>query len=148
MIPDSEEIIKFDREGNAGRTERYIFALKRFLDSRMFFVVLLVLVGVASFELGLLSNIYAQKQPITITEESGAEALQTGPEGKAISPEQSKQGSMAEGGLIASKSGTKYYYPWCGSAARISEKNKIYFASIAEARAKGYTPAANCKGLE
>ena len=40
------------------------------------------------------------------------------------------------------------YYPWCAGAKQISEKNKITFASTEEARAKGYTPAANCKGLK
>ena len=50
--------------------------------------------------------------------------------------------------VVASKNGTKYHYPWCAGAKQIAEKNKITFASTEEARAKGYTPAANCKGLK
>jgi hypothetical protein len=50
--------------------------------------------------------------------------------------------------VVASKNGTKYHYPWCTGAKQISEKNLIKFSSIAEARAKGYTPASNCKGLK
>ncbi|MSU56037.1 MAG: hypothetical protein EXS51_01885 [Candidatus Taylorbacteria bacterium] len=57
--------------------------------------------------------------------------------------------ALAPGGqYVASKGGTKYYFPWCGSAARISEANKIWFNSVEEARKAGYTPASNCKGLK
>lgn len=54
---------------------------------------------------------------------------------------------VSEGGYVASKSGTKYHLPWCGSAKQIKEENKIWFATKAEAEAAGYTPAANCKGI-
>lgn len=53
----------------------------------------------------------------------------------------------AGGQLVASKSGTKYYFPWCSGAARIAEANKVWFASAEEAKSKGYSPASNCKGL-
>ncbi len=52
-----------------------------------------------------------------------------------------------EGKYVASKNGSKYYLPSCAGADRISDANKVWFASIAEAQAAGYTPAANCKGL-
>lgn len=51
------------------------------------------------------------------------------------------------GQYVASKTGTKYYLPWCGSANRIKEENKVWFSSKAEAEAAGYEPAKNCKGL-
>ncbi|TSC62722.1 MAG: hypothetical protein G01um101448_259 [Parcubacteria group bacterium Gr01-1014_48] len=51
------------------------------------------------------------------------------------------------GQYVASKKGTKYHFPWCGGAARISEENKIWFNSKEEAEKAGYTPAGNCKGL-
>ena len=53
----------------------------------------------------------------------------------------------SEGGYVASKNGTKYHLPWCGSAKQISEQNKIFFATKGEAEAAGYTPAGNCKGI-
>lgn len=49
--------------------------------------------------------------------------------------------------IVASKNGTKYYLSTCAGAARISEANKVSFASPAAATAAGYTPAANCKGI-
>ncbi len=49
--------------------------------------------------------------------------------------------------VVASKSGTKYYLPSCAGVERISEANKVWFASAAAAAAAGYAPSANCKGL-
>lgn len=51
------------------------------------------------------------------------------------------------GKYVASKSGTKYHLPWCGSAKQIKESNKIWFNTKEEADKAGYTPAANCKGI-
>jgi hypothetical protein len=51
------------------------------------------------------------------------------------------------GEYVASKSGAKYYLPWCGGAKLIKDENKVWFASKADAEAAGYAPAANCKGL-
>ena len=47
--------------------------------------------------------------------------------------------------VVASKGGTKYYPSSCSAAARITEANKVYFASPALAEAAGYSRAANCK---
>lgn len=91
--------------------------------------LLVILVGLGSFGLGRMSMLEAQKAPITVS--------------------QAVTGALAGGGqVVASKSGTKYHYPWCGGANGISEKNKITFESVDAARAAGYTPAGNCKGLE
>ncbi len=51
------------------------------------------------------------------------------------------------GQVIASKAGTKYHLPWCSGGERISDTNKVWFASASLARAAGYAPAENCKGL-
>jgi hypothetical protein len=51
------------------------------------------------------------------------------------------------GQVVASKSGTKYYLPWCGTVKLIKEENKVWFASREAAEAAGYEPASNCKGL-
>jgi hypothetical protein len=50
--------------------------------------------------------------------------------------------------LVGSKNGTKYHLVTYPGAKQIKEENKVYFDSIESARAAGYTPAANCKGLE
>lgn len=50
--------------------------------------------------------------------------------------------------VIGSKSGKKYYFPWCGTVKRIKPENQIHFASIDEAKKAGFTPGGNCKGLQ
>jgi hypothetical protein len=50
--------------------------------------------------------------------------------------------------VVASRSGTKYHLLDCPGAAQIKEENKVYFESVALAKAAGYTPAANCPGLQ
>lgn len=54
--------------------------------------------------------------------------------------------AMTTGQFVASRSGTKYYSPGCAGADRISEANKVWFASAADAANAGYAPAANCSG--
>lgn len=94
--------------------------------------LLVILVGFGSFGLGRLSALETAQKPISITQAAavGIPELQEG------------------GQVVASKSGTKYHFPWCAVAAQISEQNKIYFESIEKARAAGYLPAGNCKGLD
>ncbi|MBV9159067.1 MAG: hypothetical protein JO019_00515 [Candidatus Kaiserbacteria bacterium] len=52
------------------------------------------------------------------------------------------------GAIVASKSGTTYYYPWCTGATKIGAGNMRYFASEDAAKKAGLHPAKNCKGLE
>lgn len=49
--------------------------------------------------------------------------------------------------LVASKSGSKYYFPECAGAKRIKAENQVWFASKEEAESAGYSKAANCAGL-
>lgn len=96
--------------------------------------IIIVLVGLLAFALGRLS------------------ALQGGGELK-IEYSNATQGAAAASfqvsgsSYVASKTGSKYFLPWCGGAQTIKEENKVYFASAAAAEASGYFPAANCKGL-
>jgi hypothetical protein len=47
--------------------------------------------------------------------------------------------------FVASKNGSKYYPAACSGVNRISEKNKIWFASEETAQLAGFSRAANCK---
>ncbi len=64
---------------------------------------------------------------------------------KAVNPASPKAGDLT---IVASKAGKKYHYASCPGGKAISAKNKITFAGVAAARSAGYTPAANCPGLE
>ena len=90
---------------------------------------ILVLASAFSFGLGYLAGLDAA--------EESEEWLKTSA-GAATS---------SEGAVVASKSGMKYYLPWCSGVERISDSNKVWFSSAEAARAVGYTPASNCDGL-
>ncbi len=93
-------------------------------------LLVVILASVASFGLGYQAGI-----------DTGQGSAATGPY-MPIAHDESSAGH-----LVASKTGTKYYLPWCAGAAKISEENKIWFTSPDTAQQAGYTPAANCNGL-
>lgn len=123
--------------------------LKGFVEGKYFFPIIIVLVATISFFLGRISGLQGKKPPVRIINSSSSEqtnAVSNIQQTAAVGAISSSQ--VSSGQVVASKSGTKYHYPWCAGAGQISEKNKITFNSIAEARAAGYTPASNCKGLK
>ena len=104
----------------------------------------IILVAFSGFGLGRLSKIEENKIPITI-ENSSANIISS----QNINATPQLGGVAAKlGGIVASKNGAKYYFPWCSGALRIKDENKIWFSSEDEAKKAGYSPAANCKGLK
>lgn len=94
---------------------------------------IMVLASSASFGLGYLAG----RDMATDSSQKGSTAvLQKG-----------FSGGEEKGQVVASKSGTKYYFPSCSGADRISEGNKVWFASVAAAEEAGYTRSANCEGI-
>lgn len=114
------------------------------IENDIILVGVIILVALISFGLGRLSKIGENKTPITIENISGnISASQIGDNSPAVKPGV----TAGEKLFVASKSGTKYHYPWCPGALNIKEENKIWFSSKEEAEKSGYSPAANCKGL-
>lgn len=122
-----------------------------FRNADIMLTVLIIGVSLVSFYLGrisvrdgLSSDITAQKALKASLQESA-----TSPTRNEASPTPTITNSQSESqkGYVASKSGTKYHLPWCGSAKQIKEENKIWFATKEEAEKAGYTPASNCKGM-
>lgn len=125
-------------------------SIKDFVEKiKPFYKLLLILVvAFLFFILGRLSVLEEMKEPLKIIyprEENSASVL------NAIngSSDTNTISTLNTGGeVIGSKTGKKYYYPWCGSLKRVKEENRITFASIEEAKSAGYTPAGNCAGLK
>jgi hypothetical protein len=46
--------------------------------------------------------------------------------------------------VLASKSGSRYYFPNCSGVNRIKKENLVYFKSVKDAELKGLTLAKNC----
>jgi hypothetical protein len=52
--------------------------------------------------------------------------------------------SVEKGSIVASKSGKKYYFPWCSGVKRIKMENRIYFDTELDAQNKGLTLSSTC----
>jgi len=92
---------------------------------------LILLTALGSFGLGRLSALIEARPLVSIQEAAAADLP-----------------AMAPGGLlVASRTGSVYYYPWCSGAAKITAANQRWFQSESAAKAAGYSPAKNCKGL-
>ena len=129
------------------------------LGTDMVLILIIVVSTVLSFVLGRMSiqgsiakslNTTTQSAVVTagddslseINNQSQTRKTQTNVQEQTAIPLKNIQGAY-----VASKSGTKYHLPWCGSAKQIKEENKIWFATKEEAEKAGYTPSANCKGI-
>ena len=96
-------------------------------------ILIVLLIGFGSFGLGRLSMLERVRPPVSITN----------------APTTAEPRGMNLGGLIvASRTGSAYYFPWCSGVDKILLQNRIWFASEEKARSAGYLPAKNCKGLE
>lgn len=147
-----EEYVE-EEDFNPKESVGWKYKLGKFLESKYFVAVVIMLVAVISFSLGRISQIQEKREPVRVINlnnplnppynngETGKETDQT------ASVANSTNTTNAEI-VVGSKNGAKYHYPWCAGAKQIADKNKIIFNSIEEARAKGYTPASNCKGLK
>lgn len=125
--------------------------LKSFLlNDQIFFAIIVVLVGIASFSLGRASVLENAPNAAAVkTAAPKAVTMETSPTrevhvtGDKVTAEETSTGT-----LVGSKSGTKYHLPTCPGAKQIKEENKIYFSDTKEAEAAGYKPAANCPQLQ
>ncbi len=105
--------------------------------------LVVVLVGAASFGLGRLS-VLRERQPGVVVHSPGSLTNLASP---AAAPVRFVPPAGAAKNFVASKNGTKYYAVGCGGASRIKPENQAWFATEADAKVAGYTPAANCSLL-
>lgn len=154
---EDEYMLEGDFEGS--KEPGFKAWLQKFLESKYFFALILILISSIAFLLGRISVLQEKKVPVRVVSDSSqnsnnpsSSASQPDKQGNGVGQTATVQDAVSPANssekVVASKSGTKYHYPWCAGAKQISEKNLITFNSIEEARAKGYTPAANCKGLK
>lgn len=121
----------------------------RDLPKDIFILLIITLVAIGAFLLGRISaGESARTQELRITGANhGAQAIQRTSSESPTTGAPTVSLTQAKGQYVGSISGTTYHLPWCSGAKRIREENKIWFASKEEAAAKGYKPAANCKGI-
>lgn len=112
-------------------------------EADIFTIILVITVGFLGFGLGKLSQMNLEKEPVEILlPEPLTQVSNVGLNAVTEASEPSNKGQY-----VASKNSNKYHLPSCSGAKRISEANKIWFASREEAESRGYTPAGNCPGI-
>ena len=94
-------------------------------------LAIIILVAVIAFGLGRLSALFEGEREFRI-EYPAAQA------GAAL--------FSAGGYYVASRGGSAYYFPWCGTALRIKPVNLVRFETREDAERAGYR-AGNCSGL-
>ena len=145
------------------RSEKPLFRL----PDGVLTVAVVLLASSASFGLGMLAERErgGEREGVKIEQIGGGEGLSAGVSAAlAPIPRVSSSGGTTKssytkkalptgtataetGKYVASKNGTKYYLPSCGTVSRIKEENKIYFNTKEEAEAAGFGPSSTCKGL-
>ena len=126
-------------------------SINQILDKIKPFYTLILLLAIASifFALGRLYGISSAKEPLKIEYSGvGDSGLVIGSTMSSSSEPTLDPAKNLSGAVIGSKTGKKYYFPWCGTAKRIKPENQVHFGSIQEARNAGYLPGGNCKGLK
>lgn len=118
----------------------------------LYTLFLIIVIATIFFALGRLSALEESKTPLRIINQDIGQnkALEGQNTANVIDSVvlESQSGDQNSGEVVASKSGSKYHFPWCSGAKSIKPENLITFSSIEEARKAGYEPAKNCKGLK
>ena len=131
--------------------------IEKYKSKETYTALVIIVVGFGSFGLGRLSILLDDDVPVIVEGGNAASIREAGnPRAKGVEDvaahvetvSSQARAESSNGLLVGSKSGKKYHFPWCSGAQRISEANKIWFASYEEARIAGYVPANNCKGLK
>ncbi len=121
--------------------------IKDFVKEKQNDVVLAIgvfLIAVISFGLGTLTRMQNPASIIIEDSKYGSASLTTGCATSSLSTSQ----VVNQGIFVASINGKYYHFPQCPGARNISEKNKIWFQTKAEAEGRGFKPASNCPDLQ
>ena len=117
-------------------------------------LLVIILVSCIFFVLGRISVEKSQKTPINISYPNSVQTAtavfssSTSPKTVIRAGEVAPSVEQNDGPVIGSKSGKKYYFPWCGTVKRIKPENQVKFGSISEAKSAGFVAGGNCKGLK
>jgi len=119
--------------------------VKRYHTEIVLFIAI-VAITISSFNLGKIRASKETTQPVVITEPDGITMSQDNPIQKKNQPTETINPS-SDIPVVVSKKSTSgaFHYPWCPSADRISDENKVTFEDATAAIAAGYHLAGNCK---
>ncbi len=118
-------------------------------------ILIVICVGLASFQLGRLSKNDSSTSGIKITYPPELQSITNQPANvltatenlpKATStiPKNSISSTTSKSYFFASKRGHKYYPAGCSAGKSIKQENRIYFANSTEAQNAGYELSSSC----
>lgn len=113
-------------------------AFDRVIASSHVVSLLVIVVGVSAFYLGRLTV------PATSPDTNETFVRSSGTPEVIDVASQPAEVVATQANYVASINGTRWYPVECSAASRISEANKIFFTTVDEAEAGGYTRAQNC----
>ena len=129
-----------------------------------FLVAVIIMVGLISFGLGRLSAKYQTAElniNSTLVNTADLNKIVTGPASETknkVAEKENMQLPVPNGEVAAASNEVKkvvgnknskiYHYEDCPGALKMKEENKMFFASVLEAKNAGFRPAGNCQGLE
>jgi hypothetical protein len=136
-----------------------INSVKKFLSSEkgkdILVIIIVILVGLGSFELGRLSmengggNIKIENQGPNSSQDNNSvepeDSTQTSLNGTTVGYSTPTSESPAGKTFFASSRGSKYYTIDCSAGKNIKSENKVWFATGEEAEAAGYTLSSACQ---
>ncbi len=121
---------------------------KRYRDSliknedKIVLAIGFILVAILSFGAGKLSQIYRDQTPIIFQDNANCAKSQASISG--IADDQNKSiPADTQGKIIGNKNSKIYHIPGGGSYGKISEENRVYFATEADAQKAGFRKARN-----
>jgi hypothetical protein len=126
--------------------------IKQFIDSDkgkdILTVLIVILVGLGSFQLGGLSKENTQtdlKIDFKAQESSPIASKPAKSTNSSLNTKSTKiTQNSSSGEFFASNRGSKYYPKNCSAGKNIAEENKIYFSSAADAEKAGYQLSTAC----
>lgn len=105
-------------------------------------VIIVILVGLGSFELGRLSKESSSGLKIDSSDTDVGAVPDVGiPQGGSPTSGTPSSGKT----FFASSKGKKYYTTSCSAGKTIKQENRVYFATGEEAEAAGYTLSSSCQ---
>jgi len=119
-------------------------------------ILVVILVAICAFLLGRLSTRGENsgikiEYPAPLVNQAGSVNsaisgdVKTATTSRNSSPQIYAKPAPANRGYVASKRGQKYYPVGCSAAKNLKPENRIFFATVDEALAAGYTLASSCK---
>jgi len=143
-IADSSKKINPVRNREGSQRPSVSNGVKQFIESEkgkdILVVVIVILVGLASFELGRLSKNTSSGVKIEYPNQQANVASST----ESSSFLQNTKTSIGKT-FFASNRGRKYYPLGCEAGNNIKQENKIYFATKEDAEGAGYELSSSCR---